>query len=53
MPEGQDKILKAELEDGYGRIANLLLEALALSNLNGKQMSICLFIIRRTRMSMP
>lgn len=41
-------MLKAELEDGYGRIANLLLEALSISKLNGKQMSICLFIVRRT-----
>ena len=40
--------LKANLEDGYGRVPNLLLEALAISTLNGKQMSICLFIIRRT-----
>ncbi len=46
MPDNE--ILKAELEDGYGRVANLLLEALAMSKLNGKQMSICLFIIRRT-----
>ncbi|SDX90249.1 replication protein [Tepidimicrobium xylanilyticum] len=42
------EVLKAELEDGYGRIANLLLEALSMFKLNGKQMSICLFIMRRT-----
>lgn len=48
MLKNDNKILKAELEDGYGRVANLLLEALAISKLNGKQMSICLFIIRRT-----
>ena len=48
MSENTREILKAELEDGYGRIANLLLEALSISKLNGKQMSICLFIIRRT-----
>lgn len=48
MSENASEILKAELEDGYGRIANLLLEALSMSKLNGKQMSICLFIIRRT-----
>lgn len=48
MSENTKEILKAELEDGYGRVANLLLEALSMSKLNGKQMSICLFIIRRT-----
>ncbi|MGJ0848776.1 replication protein [Tissierella praeacuta] len=47
MPNDKE-ILKAELDDGYGRVANLLLEALSISKLNGKQMSICLFIIRRT-----
>lgn len=45
---GDKPILKAETEDGYGRVANLLLESLAISKLNGKQMSICLFIIRKT-----
>ena len=48
MSNDKKEVLKAELEDGYGRIANLLLEALSMSKLNGKQMSICLFIIRRT-----
>lgn len=48
MLSDKKEVLKAELEDGYGRIANLLLEALSMSKLNGKQMSICLFIIRRT-----
>jgi len=48
MEERDRVVLKAETEDGYGRVANLLLEALSISKLNGKQMSICLFIIRRT-----
>ena len=48
MSNENKEVLKAELEDGYGRVANLLLEALSISKLNGKQMSICLFIIRRT-----
>ncbi len=48
MSNENKEVLKAELEDGYGRVANLLLEALSMSKLNGKQMSICLFIIRRT-----
>lgn len=48
MSNDKKEVLKAELEDGYGRVANLLLEALSMSKLNGKQMSICLFIIRRT-----
>lgn len=46
--DSNKEILKAELEDGYARVANLLLEALSASQLNGKQMSICIFIIRRT-----
>lgn len=48
MPKGDRDILKADVEDGYGKVANLLFEALAYSKLNGKQVSICLFIIRRT-----
>lgn len=48
MSDDKKEVLKAELEDGYGRVANLLLEALSMSKLNGKQLSICLFIIRRT-----
>lgn len=48
MPKGDREILKADLEDGYGKVANLLVEALILAKMNGIQKSICLFIIRRT-----
>jgi phage replication O-like protein O len=48
MPKNDREILKADIEDGYTKIANLILEALALTNLNGKQMAICMFIMRRT-----
>ena len=34
MPKGDRHILKADCEDGFTRIANLLLEALALARLN-------------------
>jgi len=48
MPKGDREIFKADCEDGYTRIANLLLEALALARLNGVQKGICLFLFRRT-----
>lgn len=48
MPKGDRDILKADCEDGFTRIANLLLEALALARLNGVQKGICLFLFRRT-----
>ena len=48
MPKGDRELLKADIEDGYGMVANLLIEALAHSKLNGVQKGICLFIIRRT-----
>jgi phage replication O-like protein O len=48
MPQGDRNILKADIEDGYGKVANLLIEALAYSKLNGVQKGICLFIVRRT-----
>jgi phage replication O-like protein O len=48
MPKGDRDVLKADIEDGYGKIANLLMEALIISKMNGVQKSICLFIIRRT-----
>jgi phage replication O-like protein O len=40
--------LKADLENGYTPIANLILEALAISKMNGTQKGICLFLLRRT-----
>ncbi|MEN6462213.1 MAG: replication protein [Syntrophomonas sp.] len=48
MPKGDREIFKADCEDGFTRIANLLLEALALARLNGVQKGICLFLFRRT-----
>jgi len=42
------EILKADLDNGYTPIANLILEALALSKMGGVQKGICLFLFRRT-----
>jgi len=48
VPKGDRERFKADCEDGFTRIANLLLEALALARLNGVQKGICLFLFRRT-----
>lgn len=48
MPKGDYKILKADPEDGTTPIANLLLEALALADLNGREKSAVLFLWRVT-----
>lgn len=48
MPKGDREIMKADCEDGFTKIANLLLEALAMARLNGVQKGICLFLFRRT-----
>ncbi|HBX22639.1 MAG TPA: hypothetical protein DEF34_03225 [Desulfotomaculum sp.] len=48
MPKGDREIFKADIDDGYTKIADLLLEALAMAKLNGVQKGICLFIWRRT-----
>lgn len=48
MPRGDREFFKADCEDGFTRIANLLLEALALARLNGVQKGICMFLFRRT-----
>lgn len=48
MPKGDVNIYKADTDDGYTPIANLLLEALAFANLSGVQKGICLFLFRRT-----
>ena len=37
MAKGDRQKLKADCEDGYTRVANLILEALALAKLNGVQ----------------
>jgi len=48
VPRGDRERLKADCEDGFTKIANLILEAMALSKLNGTQKGICLFLWRRT-----
>lgn len=48
MAQGDNLLLKADTDDGYTRLANLILEALALSKLSGVQKGICEFIFRRT-----
>lgn len=48
MPRGDREIFKADCEDGFTRIANLILEALAMVKLNSTQTGICLFLLRRT-----
>lgn len=48
MPKGDREIYKADCEDGFTKIANLLLEALAMARLNGVQKGICMFLFRRT-----
>jgi hypothetical protein len=48
MPKGDIKILKADPEDGTTPIANLLLEAIAVSNLSGLGIRALLYLWRRT-----
>jgi phage replication O-like protein O len=48
MAKGDRQKLKADCEDGYTRVANLILEALALAKLNGVQKGICLYLIRQS-----
>ncbi len=48
MPKGDKEILKADPEDGTTPIANLLLEALAIAKLTGKEKGIILHLWRRT-----
>lgn len=48
MPKGDRENFKADCEDGFTKVANLLLEALALVKLNGVQKGICMFLFRRT-----
>jgi len=43
-----ERILSADVENGYTRVANLILEALPLVRMNSTQYGICLFIWRRT-----
>lgn len=48
MPKGDRGILKADPEDGTTPIANLLLEAVAIAKLTGKEKGAILFLCRRT-----
>jgi phage replication O-like protein O len=48
MPKGDREILKADPDDGTTPVANLLLSALAISKLSGKEIRAILFIFRRT-----
>lgn len=48
MANDNEKQLKADIEDGYTKISNLILEVLAIADLTGVQKSICLFLFRRT-----
>ncbi len=48
MPKGDKFKLKADPEDGTTPVSNLLLEALALSNLSGTEKSIVLLLWRKT-----
>jgi len=48
LPKGDRDILKADPEDGTTPIANLLLEALALSKLTGKEKGAILYLWRVT-----
>ena len=48
MPKGDKFKLKADPEDGTTPIANLLLEAVAISNLNGTEKGIILYLWRQT-----
>jgi len=48
MPKGDADNLRADLDDGYARVANLLLEGLCCAPLTAAEYSVVLFIIRRT-----
>ena len=48
MPKGDRKILKADLEDGFAQIANLLLEAVAIATLGGREKGAILALWRKT-----
>lgn len=48
MPKGDAELLRADIDDGHTRVANLLLEGLCCAPLSGAQYAVALFIIRRT-----
>jgi phage replication O-like protein O len=47
MPRGDRESLKADPEDGYTPIANLLLEAIAIAKLTGREKGILLLLCRK------
>ena len=48
MAKGDAEQLRADMDDGYTGIANLLVEALACCPLTSTEYAVCLFIMRRT-----
>jgi phage replication O-like protein O len=48
MPKGDIEKGKADIEDGYARVARLLLEAFACAPLTGAEFQVVFFIMRRT-----
>lgn len=48
MPKGDAHKLRADLDDDFARVSNLLLEALSCAPLSGAQFRVMAFVIRRT-----
>ena len=48
MPKGDAEHLRADLGDGWARVANLLLEALSCAPLSASEFRVVMFAIRRT-----
>lgn len=48
MAKGDEQNLRADLDDGHTRVANLLMEALCCAPLTGTEYAVCLYIMRRT-----
>ena len=48
MPKGDAQQLRADLDDGFTRLANLLLEGLCAAPLSGAEFRVLNFVIRRT-----
>jgi len=48
LPKGDADKLRADLDDGYAKVSNLLLEMLACAPLTATEMRVVFFIMRRT-----
>jgi len=48
MPKGDADNLRADIDDGFAKVSNLLLEALCCAPLTGSEYAVVLFIMRRT-----